>query len=95
MTGLERSFLERLEIRLFGEDGEGGAIGTIRSEMKAGFVGLDGRVGDLELAKARYDAVVDDRRRSKERISTERRWRVGLALGVMTSAAVGILNFLR
>lgn len=92
MTSAETAALERLEDRLFGDDGEGGAIGTIRVELHAGFAQVNGRVSALETRNEVGKAVIDERRIAKERIGAERRWRIGLAVGVATSVALSILN---
>ena len=94
MTSAETAALERLEDRLFGDDGEGGAIGTIRVEIRAGFAKVDARVSALETRNEVGKAVADERRIVKVRITAERRWRIGLAIGVGTSVVLSLVNLL-
>lgn len=94
MTSAETAALERLEDRLFGAEGEGGAIGTIRAEVRAGFVKINGRVSALETRNEVGKAVADERRIVKERIGAERRWRVGLGIGVASSVGLSLINLL-
>ena len=86
--------IERLEDRLFGDDGEGGAIGTIRVELHAGFAQVNGRVSALETRNEVGKAVADERRIVKERIGAERRWRIGLGIGVASSVGLSLINLL-
>ena len=94
MSPTERAALRRLEDRLFGEDGEGGAVGTIRAEVRAGFGALGNRVSRLETQGEVGQAVEVERRTVRARIVAERRWRAGLALGVGVSVVMGVANFL-
>jgi hypothetical protein len=94
MTADERRSLERLEKRLFGEDGEAGAIGTIRAEMHTGFTGLGVRVSRLETAHEVEETRKSDRRQAVDRIAAERRWRIGLAGGIATSLVLNLVGLL-
>lgn len=94
MTSAETAALERLEDRLFGDDGEGGAVGTIRAEVRAGFAQVDARVSKLETRNEVSKAVGDERRVVKERIGAERRWRIGVAFALVSSIAISLINLL-
>lgn len=94
MTSAETAALERLEHRLFGDDGEGGAVGTIRAEVRAGFATVNARVSVLETRHEVTQAVIDERRIVKVRVIAERRWRIGLAFGVGTSVILSLVNIL-
>ena len=94
MTSAETAALERLEDRLFGDDGEGGAIGTIRVEIRAGFAKVDARVSALETRNEVGKAVADERRIVKVRITAEHRWRIGIGIGVATSVVLMLIQLL-
>lgn len=94
MTSAETAALERLEDRLFGKDGEGGAVGTIRSEVRAGFATVNARVSVLETRNEVTKAVIDERRVVKVRVAADRRWRIGLAFGVASSVGLSLVNLL-
>lgn len=72
----------------------------LRNEMREGFrdvkaavEGLTDRVSSLEITRAADMAVREDRRTAHARIDAERRWRIGLTLGVLSSVGVGVVNF--
>ena len=94
MTSAETAALQRLEERLFGDDGEGGAIGTIRAEVRAGFAIVNARASSLETRNEVTQAVIDERRIVKVRVAADRRWRIGLAFGVGTSVILSLVNLL-
>jgi len=94
VTSAETAALERLEDRLFGKDGEAGAVGTIRAEVRAGFATVNARVSVLETRNEVTQAVIDERRIVKVRVTAERRWRIGLAFGVGTSVILSLVNIL-
>lgn len=94
MNAAETAALERLEDRLFGDDGEGGAVGTIRDELRSGFATMDSRVSAIETRHAIVGAITDERRVVKTRITAEHRWRIGLAIGVGTSVVLSLVNLL-
>ena len=92
MTGPERAALERLEVRLFGDDGNEGAIGLLTMEVRNGFSMMNGRVRILEGKHIAMEAVDGERRTNQDRMSSDRRWRTGLILGLATSIGIGIAN---
>lgn len=85
MTGAERAELH--EIREEMREGFG--------EMRTGFALINGRVKALEMKQYADEAVRTDRRVTQERSTSEKRWRVGLAAGIVGSVGFGLLNFLR
>jgi hypothetical protein len=82
VTSSERAELH--EIR--GEMREGFA------EMRTGFALINGRVKALEMKQVADEAVAADRRVTRDRVASEKRWRLGLATGIGTSLGIGILN---
>jgi hypothetical protein len=64
------------------------------SEMRAGFALMNGRVKKLETARAVTEAIECERRVDESRITNEKRWRFGLASGVITTVGIGLLNLL-
>lgn len=92
MSPAETRALERLEHRLFGDDGNTGAIGLLTAEVSAGFSLMNGRVRAIEGKHIAEDAIAGERRANTERITAEKRWRLGLMLGIATSIGIGVLN---
>ena len=85
MTGPERSELHALR-----ED-----IRDFREEINDKLDRLGDRTASLEKTRDRAEGAADSQQRSAERVTQERRWRVGLVAGVLASVGIGLLNFLR
>jgi len=85
VTGPERSELHALR-----ED-----IRDFREEVNGKLDKIGGRVHSLELTRSREEGNADAEQRNTVRVTSERRWRIGLIVGVGASAALGLLNFLR
>jgi len=85
MTGPERSELHALR-----ED-----IRDFREEVNDKLDRLGERTASLEKTRDRAEGAADANQRSAERITQERRWRIGLVAGVLASVGIGLLNFLR
>ena len=92
MNAVEQKTLQELDAKLFGHDGLTGAIGFIRAEMAAGFESVEHRIGSLETTRAEQQAVAQDRRTASERITQEKRWRIGLLLTIAASVVMSALG---
>jgi hypothetical protein len=98
MNALERGEIVELSLRLFGEDGQGGALGRIEAKLDI----QDGRISSLERDRIAREAAVavgqrlDEKERDKQTAIAEgRRWRtttIVATLGVVASLGLGILN---
>ena len=73
----------------------------LREEMREGFrdikeavAAIAEKVHSLEISRAADEAVRNDRRIAASRVMSEKRWRIGLALGVGSSALLGVVNFI-
>jgi hypothetical protein len=100
MNALERGEIGELSLRLFGEDGQGGALGRIENKLDI----QDGRISSLERDRIAREAAVavgqrlDEKERDKQvAIDEARRWRtttIVATIGVVASLGLGMLNLI-
>lgn len=84
MTGPEKEDLRELRVEMR----------EAFREVNEGLRDISTRVGSLEMTRAEDNAVRAERRTSLDRITSERRWRVGLITGLAISGLIGLVNLL-
>lgn len=94
MTPAESRQLTELTNRLFGDDGQGGALGRIERKVD----GIDDRTRSLELDRAKFEGASQERDRERKRFYSRNSLLMGLAaamgalLGPVIATALGMLR---
>jgi hypothetical protein len=93
MTPVESAQIRELSARLFGDDGQGGALGRMESMLNQ----QDGRISALERDRIAREAVAAAGERIDLERQQSRRWQITtfIALGGTTIALfAGVMNIL-